>query len=380
MNYQDRVAPDPRTYAAAAARTDRHEASADGIAAFVSESTIAGTPFKIERPSHPLWEFPEEAAASADSRGTRWPVRKAHLLAAASAAFVVSSAAGVWWLAIRPTSTTNANPATAQIAAPRPEIKPPAAAPPVAPAQVIPSVEVRPLRVRSIAAVAASIGGREDVERPIAPPKPVALSVASLQQRNATERTTSTPLGTSGRVAEPPRNPESRSSTTPLPPPPIVASNTMARAVIPEPPPAVAASPAAALPAARTAEPVVARPEPEAFAVVPARTEQSAIQQALGQYRSAYQRLDADAARAVWPSVDVRALARAFDSLSSQERAFDSCQFDVAAETATAQCRGSATYTPKIGSRGARLEPRQWVFQLRKAADGWKIQSAQTRR
>ena len=122
------------------------------------------------------------------------------------------------------------------------------------------------------------------------------------------------------------------------------------------------------------------RPEPEALPSVVARTEQSEIQRTLGQYRTAYQTLDAEAARAVWPSVDVRALARAFDSLTSQQLAFETCQFDIAGEAATAQCRGSATYIPKVGSRGPKLEPRQWTFHLRKVDEGWKIQSAQTRR
>jgi ketosteroid isomerase-like protein len=111
-----------------------------------------------------------------------------------------------------------------------------------------------------------------------------------------------------------------------------------------------------------------------------ARTDQSEIQQALGYYRNAYELLDAHAARAVWPSVDVRALARAFDTLTSQQLAFETCRVAIAGEEATAQCTGSASYTPKIGNRGPRHESREWTFYLRKATDGWKIQSAQTKR
>jgi hypothetical protein len=122
------------------------------------------------------------------------------------------------------------------------------------------------------------------------------------------------------------------------------------------------------------------RREPEALPSVVARPEQNEIQRILLEYRSAYDRLDAESAQAVWPSVDVRALARAFDSLTSQQLSFDNCQLDIAGEAATAECRGSATYTPKIGNRAPRLEPRRWTFHLRKAGDGWKIQSAQTRR
>jgi hypothetical protein len=122
------------------------------------------------------------------------------------------------------------------------------------------------------------------------------------------------------------------------------------------------------------------RSEPEALPSVVTRSEQSEIQRTLGEYRNAYHLLDAESAQAVWPTVDVRALARAFDSLTSQELAFEACQVDVAGEAATARCRGSATYTPKVGNREPRSEPRQWTFQLRKVGEDWKIQSAQTRR
>jgi len=137
--------------------------------------------------------------------------------------------------------------------------------------------------------------------------------------------------------------------------------------------PAGAAQPAPRIPAA------IARPEPEALPSVVARSEQNEIQRTLGQYRSAYQRLDAQAAQAVWPSVDVRALARAFGTLSSQELAFETCLFDIAGPVATAQCRGSATYTPKVGGRGPKAERRQWTFHLRKVDEAWKIESAQAR-
>src|SRR4029453_5904381 len=125
----------------------------------------------------------------------------------------------------------------------------------------------------------------------------------------------------------------------------------------------VEAPAAAAPPAARTA---IARPEPEALPSAVARSDPSEIQSTLGKYRGAYERLDAEGAQAVWPSVDVRALARAFDTLSRQELAFETCVFDIAGPVATAQCQGSATYTPKVGGRAPKAERRQWTFRLRK--------------
>jgi hypothetical protein len=159
----------------------------------------------------------------------------------------------------------------------------------------------------------------------------------------------------------------------------MAAMNPAVTSTPPEAPPVVEAPAAAAPPAARIPA-AIARPEPEALPSVVARSDQSEIQRTLGQYRSAYERLDAEGAQAVWPSVDVRALARAFDTLSSQELAFETCLYDIAGQVATAQCQGSATYTPKVGGRAPKAERRQWTFRLRKVNEAWKIESAQAKR
>ena len=51
--------------------------------------------------------------------------------------------------------------------------------------------------------------------------------------------------------------------------------------------------------------------------------ETGAIHTVLGRYRNAFSGLDSGAARAVWPSVDVRALDRAFDRLEEQALEFE---------------------------------------------------------
>lgn len=104
------------------------------------------------------------------------------------------------------------------------------------------------------------------------------------------------------------------------------------------------------------------------------------IQAVLQQYASAYRRLDAAAARAVWPSLDSRALARAFDGLQSQQLVFDGCDVTVTGARAQAACHGSATYVPRVGDRTPRTQARQWNFQLeRGAGDQWRILTASTR-
>jgi hypothetical protein len=75
----------------------------------------------------------------------------------------------------------------------------------------------------------------------------------------------------------------------------------------------------------------------------------------------------------IWPSVDRRALTRAFGSLKSQEIAFDNCDVKAAGSNATARCRGTVQYVRKVGSPGPHTEPEQWLFKMQKYGTEWKI-------
>lgn len=99
----------------------------------------------------------------------------------------------------------------------------------------------------------------------------------------------------------------------------------------------------------------------------------------INQYRDAFNALDPAAARAVWPSVDSSALKRAFGQLHEQAFAFDDCQISVIGERAVASCGGTLRYVPKVGNRQARVERRQWEFNLREAGEGWAIETVVTR-
>jgi hypothetical protein len=134
---------------------------------------------------------------------------------------------------------------------------------------------------------------------------------------------------------------------------------------------------------------MVARPVDEGTSVrppaEPARTEAprttdtSQINGLLNRYRGAFNTLDAAAARSVWPTVDHRALDRAFAQLEQQEIAFDDCQIDVEGIRAAATCRGVARFVPKVGSRNSQAASRQWRFSLQKVDDGWIIDAVETR-
>jgi hypothetical protein len=104
------------------------------------------------------------------------------------------------------------------------------------------------------------------------------------------------------------------------------------------------------------------------------------VEEVLGQYARAFGQLDARAAHAVWPSVDQRALARAFDSLASQSVSFETCDIDVRGATANASCRGRASYVGKVGRDEPRTEPRTWHFELERVGETWKIAHAEARR
>ena len=100
---------------------------------------------------------------------------------------------------------------------------------------------------------------------------------------------------------------------------------------------------------------------------------------ALERYRAAFNALDANAARSVWPSVDATALDRAFGQLASQDMAFSSCSVSVNGSQATASCSGSTTYVTSIGNRGTRTDYRLWDFALRKTGQRWLITAVDSR-
>jgi hypothetical protein len=137
-------------------------------------------------------------------------------------------------------------------------------------------------------------------------------------------------------------------------------------------------------------EPSVTTPAPASTAsaapVVPASVtspgvgETRNVEEVLRRYARAYDSLDASAARAVWPSVNEKALARAFQDLSSQNVSFDNCDIDVRGAVANASCSGEASYVVKVGSREPRTESRLWRFELRRDGDAWMIENAETRR
>src|SRR5690606_769763 len=166
-------------------------------------------------------------------------------------------------------------------------------------------------------------------------------------------------------------------ASTPSPAPSSVAgtpdSGRLPESVVASAPPPPESAPSAALPTESV-------PPPVAVATAPTATprDETEVRATLGRYAAAYQDLDADAAQLVWPSVDARALSRAFSGLESQSLEFGRCDLDVRATVARADCQGRATYVRRVGSRTPQSVSRMWSFQLRKVDGTWQIVEATT--
>ena len=131
------------------------------------------------------------------------------------------------------------------------------------------------------------------------------------------------------------------------------------------------------------AEPTRASAAPEAPVMVAAvdrtASEEDNVRSTLARWRAAYSRLDARAAKGVYPSIDLRALERAFQGLKSQDVRFDRCELTMRGDgSAQAHCTGRATYVPRVGSQAPITALRAWRFELKRSDQVWTIASARS--
>jgi len=173
------------------------------------------------------------------------------------------------------------------------------------------------------------------------------------------------------------------------PPAPIISASTSSPAVpaTSSAPPVAAVIPVPVPPESPAAPPSIPNaPPPRAVVSAPSAapagaltSETRAVAVALDRYQNAFSALDANAAHAVWPSVDVKALARAFDQLETQTFDLEGCDITVSGARAEADCAGNARYVRKVGNKALRVEPRRWHFTLRQTNDQWLIDAVNAR-
>lgn len=119
-----------------------------------------------------------------------------------------------------------------------------------------------------------------------------------------------------------------------------------------------------------TAATVFIGPRLQAQAPPPAL--EAAVKEALQQYSTALESLDADAVKKVQPSIDVVSLKKAFGDMKTLEVEIDTIKV-LTSEAAAARvsCRVTQVLTPKAGSKRTTAVTR--VMRLRRQDAGWVI-------
>ena len=98
------------------------------------------------------------------------------------------------------------------------------------------------------------------------------------------------------------------------------------------------------------------------------------VRNALQQYATALESLDADAVKKVQPSIDVEGLKRAFREMRSLDVDIDNVKvLSIDQNSARVSCRVAQTLTPKAGSRQTTTVTR--VLLLRRQDAAWIIQA-----
>jgi hypothetical protein len=228
---------------------------------------------------------------------------------------------------------------------------------------VAPSADVTP---SAVGVQAATVIARNE---PPTAPTPVREAVPAPLRASA-----STPVRAAGPVTLPSaaRAALPRTIAEPVPPAPAPLGFDP-RAVLPS---TIAEPPPIAAPASKPVEiAAVELPRTAATAppAAPAVVEEQAVRETLDHYADAFAGMDVQATAAVWPSVDRRALTRAFATLKSQGLTFNSCNINVNDVSATAHCRGTVKFVRKIGNPTPLTAPQEWRFVMRKLGATWTI-------
>ncbi len=320
---------------------------------------VARTPIALDQGRQSSWQ---------------WPARLALVTALGAGIGFAGVTIVLHWASVTPQEDASSPPSqslsSARAAGPLPTTT---IVPSSAPTALGEAVDARGLKVPSArdSSVPPPLASPERPTRPTAPSTP-ASALRDLMPRQAVRPT---PLAATSGVAP-------AAVDEPSPPVARVPAPMVAR----EPEPSTSAAVGAPLPVtpwATTISPSSAAPPsaaPPSSSAIPARlTDTGAIQAVLSRYRNAFSVLDAGAAKAVWPTVDGKALERAFDQLQQQTLEFDACAITVTDTRAVASCGGNARYVPKVGNKSPRTEVREWRFNLRKVTEEWLIEAVASR-
>ena len=240
----------------------------------------------------------------------------------------------------------------------------------------------------------ASGAARADVKKPA--PAPPRASATRERSNTQLARVTAAPPArvtgpASGRATV--SSPSSRGFAPPLPPsipparppdvkapPPPVTDKTSSSTITTNRPPVDSTPLVLSSPAREPGSPVPT-PAPAPAPPPPPSSEAretAAVENVLERYRLAFSTLNSGVSD-FWPSVNSRALDKAFNELEQQRFEFDQCRVQLNGGQAEATCTGSATFVPKVGNKTPRTQSRQWSFSLVRVGNRWTIDSVQSR-
>jgi hypothetical protein len=103
------------------------------------------------------------------------------------------------------------------------------------------------------------------------------------------------------------------------------------------------------------------------------RSSDDSIRTLLQRYEDAYDQRDVRTAAALWPSLDQRALARAFAGLDRQDVEFDRCDIEASEAKGSAICVGTVRYVPSVGRSVEKADRITWTFDLARSGEHWHI-------
>jgi hypothetical protein len=119
-------------------------------------------------------------------------------------------------------------------------------------------------------------------------------------------------------------------------------------------------------------QPQPPRPAAAVAAPLPQAQVEAAAKDALTQYSTALESLDADLVKKIHPAVDAEVLKRAFSSMRELKVTIDNVKvLSTEGATARVSCRVTQSMTPKIGSKQTSVLTR--VMRLRRQEAVWLI-------
>jgi hypothetical protein len=327
-----------------------------------------------ERPGQPvdrLWAEPRTRLAFAGVR------------VAGSAAILAAVAVGAWLL--RPHAALQMADQSLQVPPPAVTVgRNPGANAPAASSDSTVRLQAESPLARPSASIATSgqhptsVSARDDARLP--PARPLAsASAAPASQRSPGPTGTSPPPAARAAASIPDRSASTIGAVLPDRAPQDIARPPVVESVAPEAGPVATVAPDVPGGVTATSAASAANAIPAASAGLALAAGVQGVRAVLNRYRDAYSTLDVNLARAVWPGVDARALARAFDRISMQQFEFAACDISITGERALAGCSGNARYVPKVGNKNPRVESRVWEFELRRIDQQWTIEAVASR-